>query len=46
MRGWVSVDEEADYQKWLSEQTTFEEMMTSIGKSDAIQLALNIKGDK
>ena len=46
MRGWVSVDEETDYQKWLSEQTTFEEMMTSIGKSDAIQLALNIKGEK
>jgi len=45
MRGYVSVDEEADYQEWLSEQTTFEEMMASIGKSDLVQLALNIKGD-
>ena len=45
MRGYVSVDEEADYQEWLSEQTTFEEIMASIGKSDLVQLALNIKGD-
>jgi len=46
MRGWVSVDEEADYKEWLSEQTTFEEMMASLGKSDAIKLALNINGDE
>jgi cytochrome c oxidase subunit 2 len=46
MRGWVSVDEEDDYQEWLSEQTTFEEMMASLGKSDAIKLALNINGDE
>ena len=45
MRGYVLVDEEADYQEWLSEQTTFKEMMASIGKSDLVQLALNIKGD-
>ena len=35
----------ADYEEWLSEQTTFEEMMASIGKSDLIQLALNFKGE-
>jgi cytochrome c oxidase subunit 2 len=46
MRGWVSVDEETDYQEWLSEQTTFEEMMASFGKSDVIKLALNINGEK
>ena len=46
MRGWVSVDEEDDYQEWLNEQTTFEEMMASLGKSDAIKLALNINGDE
>jgi cytochrome c oxidase subunit 2 len=46
MRGWVSVDEETDYQEWLSEQITFEEMMASIGKSDVIKLALNINGEK
>jgi cytochrome c oxidase subunit 2 len=46
MRGWVSVDEEDDYQEWLSEQITFEEMIASLGKSDAIKLALNINGDK
>ena len=45
MRGYVSVDEEADYKEWLSEQTTFEELMASIGKSDLIQLALNFKGE-
>jgi len=46
MRGWVSVDEEADYKEWLSEQTTFGEMMASIGKSNNIKLALNINGEK
>jgi heme/copper-type cytochrome/quinol oxidase subunit 2 len=46
MRGWVKVDEENEYKAWLSEQTTFEEMMASIGKSKLIQLALNNKGDE
>ena len=46
MRGWVSVDEEADYKEWLSEQTTFGEMMSSLGKSDDTKLALNINGEK
>jgi len=46
MRGWVSVDEEADYKEWLSEQTTFGEMMASLGKSNNIKLALNINGEK
>ena len=41
MKGWVSVDEESEYKEWLSEQTTFEEMMASNGKSDLIKLALN-----
>ena len=45
MRGRVQVDEIEDYQEWLSEQYTFEEMMASIDKSDLIQLALNKKGD-
>ena len=44
LRGDVLVDEESDYQEWLSEQTTFEEMMASYGKSNLIQLALNIRG--
>jgi len=46
MRGWVSVDEEADYKEWLSEQTTFGEMMASLDKSNNIKLALNINGEK
>ena len=46
MRGWVSVDEEADYKEWLSEQTTFGEMMASLGKSNDTKLALNINGEK
>jgi cytochrome c oxidase subunit 2 len=46
MRGWVSVDEEADYKEWLSEQTTFGEMMSSLGKSNDTKLALNINGEK
>ena len=46
MRGWVSVDEEVDYQEWLNEQVTFEEMMASIGKGDVFKLALNINGEK
>ena len=46
MRGWVSVDEEADYKEWLSEQTTFGEMLASLDKSNNIKLALNINGEK
>ena len=46
MRGRVLVDEQKDYEEWLSEQMTFEEMMASIDKTDLIQLALNKKGYK
>ena len=46
MRGRVLVDEQKDYEEWLSEQMTFEEIMASINKTDLIQLALNKKGDK
>ena len=46
MRGRVLVDEQKDYEEWLSEQMTFEEMMASIDKTDLIQIALNKKGDK
>ena len=46
MRGRVLVDEKEDYEEWLSEQMTFEEMMASIDKTDLIQIALNKKGDK
>ena len=46
MRGRVLVDEQKDYEEWLSEQMTFEGMMASIDKTDLIQLALNKKGDK
>ena len=45
MRGRVLVDEQKDYEEWLSEQMTFEEMMASIDKTDLIQIALNKKGD-
>ncbi len=45
MRGRVLVDEQKDYEEWLSEQMTFEEMLASIDKTDLIQLALNKKGD-
>ena len=45
MRGRVQVDEEKEYNEWLSEQMTFEEMMASIDKTDLIQLALNKKGE-
>ena len=34
-----------DYEEWLSEQVTFEEMLASIDRTDLIQLALNKKGD-
>ena len=44
MRGRVLVDEKKDYEEWLGEQMTFEEMMASIDKTDLIQLALNKKG--
>ena len=43
MLGYVVVDEEADYDEWLSEQMTFEEIMANNGKSDLLQLALNKK---
>jgi len=45
MRGRVLVDEQKDYEEWLNEQMTFEEMMASIDKTDLIQLALSKKGD-
>ncbi len=45
MRGRVLVDEKKDYEEWLGEQMTFEEMMASIDKTDLIQIALNKKGD-
>jgi len=45
MKGRVLVDEKKDYEEWLSEQVTFEEMLASIDKTDLIQLALNKKGD-
>ena len=45
MRGRVLVEEQKDYEEWLSEQMTFEEIMASIDQTDLIQLALNIKGN-
>jgi len=45
MKGRVLVDEKKEYQEWLNEQVSFEEMMASINKTDLIQLALNKKGD-
>ncbi|PPR54684.1 MAG: Alternative cytochrome c oxidase subunit 2 [Alphaproteobacteria bacterium MarineAlpha5_Bin6] len=45
MKGRVLVDEQSDYDEWLSEQMTFEEMMASLDKTDLIQLALNNKGE-
>ena len=45
MKGRVLVDNQNDYEDWLSDQMTFEEMMASIDKIDLIQLALNKKGD-
>ena len=43
MLGRVLVDEQKDYDEWLSEQSTFEEMMASINKTDLIEVALNKK---
>ena len=45
MLGYVIVDEEEDYNEWLSEQMTFEETLASNGKSDLIKIALNKKND-
>ena len=45
MRGRVLVDEQNEYEQWLSEQMTFEEMMASIDRTDLIQIALNKKGE-
>ena len=45
MLGYVYVDEENEYNEWLSEQMTFEEILASNGKSDLIKLALNKKND-
>ena len=45
MLGYVIVDEEEDYNEWLSEQMTFEEVLASNGKSDLIKIALNKKND-
>ena len=41
MLGYVIVDEQDDYNEWISEQMTFEEIMASNGKSDLIKVALN-----
>tara|TARA_Y100001970_G_scaffold293794_1_gene443276 strand:+ start:4908 stop:5753 length:846 start_codon:yes stop_codon:yes gene_type:complete len=46
MKGRVQVDEMEDYEEWLSEQYTFEEMMASIDKTDLIEIALNKKEGK
>ena len=46
MRGRVQVDEIEDYNEWLTEQYTFEEMMASLNKPDLIQIALNKKESK
>ncbi len=46
MKGRVQVDEMEDYDEWLSEQYTFEEMMASIDKTELIQIALNKKEGK
>ena len=43
--GMFEETEQKDYEEWLSEQMTFEEMMASIDKTDLIQIALNKKGD-
>ena len=43
MLGRVLVDEQEDYEEWLSEQMTFEEAMASIERTDLIQIALNKK---
>ena len=40
------VDEKKDYEEWLGEQMTFEEIMASIDQTDLIELALNKKGNK
>jgi cytochrome c oxidase subunit 2 len=45
MLGYVIVDEQEDYDEWLSEQMTFEEILASNGKSDLIKLALNKRND-
>ena len=45
MNGRVLVDEKNEFEEWLSEQMTFEEMMASLDKTDLIQLALNKKGE-
>ena len=42
MRGRVLVDELSDYEEWLSEQMTFEEMIASNGKTDLIKLSFSI----
>ena len=43
MKGRVLVDEQKDYEEWLSEQMTFEEMVASNGNTELIKLALNKK---
>ena len=43
MKGRVLVDNEEDYNEWLSEQVNFEEYMASLNKTELIQLALNNK---
>ena len=46
MLGRVLVEDQKNYEEWLSEQMTFEEMMASIEKTDLIQIALNKKENK
>jgi cytochrome c oxidase subunit 2 len=45
MRGLVVVDNESDYQAWLSEQTTFAQTMARAGTKDGVTLAMNGGGD-
>ena len=45
MLGYVYVDEQKEYDEWVDEQMTFEEVLASNGKSDLIKIALNKKKD-
>ena len=45
MLGYVYVDEQKEYDEWVDEQMTFEEVLASNGKSDLIKIALNKKND-
>ena len=45
MLGYVIVDDQKEYDEWLNEQETFEDILASNGKSDLIKIALNKKND-